>query len=501
MAKTQNSWKCLVCGYIHQGDGPPDVCPVCGSPSDEFESYTDAEAVLTPASTGSWQCMVCGYINEGEGPPEFCPDCGASSDCFEALEQKDIMPAHGAGGGKVIVVGAGIAGISAVEELRSNNPSAKIILYSKEQSLPYYRLNLTRYLAGEISDDDLPIHPEAWYKDNEVQLVGNIAVTSINPEKQTINLSNGETGSFDKLILTAGAHPFVPPLQGGHREGIISFRNVTDAKRILEMAKAGTKCVCIGGGILGLETAAALAKRGADVTVIEGSPWLMPRQLNHRGGEILKEHIESLGVKLFLNARVSEIVGDENVCGVSLQDGTVLDAGLAITTSGIRSNSYLARQANLEVNRGIVVNNYLETSHPNIWAAGDVAEHRGIVYGIWPASKYQGSIAGMNASGLKAQFAGIPRSNTLKVLGIDMVSIGIVMPEDGSYQVFEQDTDGKYLQFIFHDSYLLGALMIGDTTLTAAAKTSIEKKTSFSGLLKKNITAIDIAAYLADNFE
>jgi nitrite reductase (NADH) large subunit len=287
-------------------------------------------------------------------------------------------------------------------------------------------------------------------------------------------------------------------MPGGHRKGVVSFRNIDDAHYILEKATSGAKCICVGGGILGLETAGALVRRGADVTIIEGSPWLMPRQLNQRGGEILEKHVESLGVKLIKNQRVSEMVGDENVYGVTLQDGTVLEANLVITTAGVRSNSYLARLANLDVNRGVVVNNYLETSHPNILAAGDVAEHRGIVYGIWPASQYQGGIAGMNTAGLRTEFAGIPNSNTLKVLGIDVVSIGIVEPEDGSYQVFEQDSDGKYIRFVFHDSYLLGAIMIGDTSLTAAARASIDKQVDFSGLLRKSATAIDIATHLAE---
>ena len=474
------------------------MCPVCGAPSSEFESYTGSETALTPVSTTGWQCMVCNYIHEGSGPPETCQDCGATANCFEKREQKAPTQTQGVGAGNVIVVGAGIAGLSAVETLRSTDPSAKILLLSKEQALPYYRLNLTRYLAGEIDDKDLPIHPQTWYEENEIQLIRNVSVTGINTEDQTVQMSNGEKGSFDKLILTAGAHPFVPPMPGGHRKGVVSFRNIDDAHYILEKATSGAKCICVGGGILGLETAGALVRRGADVTIIEGSPWLMPRQLNQRGGEILEKHVESLGVKLIKNQRVSEMVGDENVFGIILQNGTFLEANLVITTAGVRSNSYLARLANLDVNRGVVVNNYLETSHPNILAAGDVAEHRGIVYGIWPASQYQGSIAGMNTAGLRTEFAGIPNSNTLKVLGIDVVSIGIVEPEDGSYQVFEQDSDGKYIRFVFHDSYLLGAIMIGDTSLTAAARASIDKQVDFSGLLRKSATAVDIATHLAE---
>ncbi len=493
-----NSWKCVVCGYIHQGPHAPDTCPICGAPQSDFEPHTTPDKpTVSQVSPGSWKCFVCGYIHRGGEPPESCPICQAKADCFEAMQHKEAMAKKSAGIGKVVIVGAGIAGLSAAEAVRSIDPSCKIILINKESALPYYRLNLTRYLAGEISDEDLPIHSQSWYEEKNIQLIGGEEAASIDLQGKAIHLSGNEKESFDRLILTAGAHPFVPPLPGTQRNGVVTLRTVDDARLILEKVKTVSRCICIGGGILGLETAGAIARRGIDVSVIEGVSWLMPRQLNERGGEILARRVEALGIKLYLNSRISEIVGDESVRGVALQDGKVLDAELVIITTGVRPNSYLARLAGLDVNQGVVVDNHLRTSNPNVFAAGDIAEHLGVVYGIWPASQYQGTIAGMNAAGQNTEFAGIPRSNTLKVLGIDVMSIGKVEPEDASYQVFEQEVDGGYVRSMFRDNHLVGAILVGDTSLTAKARDAIEKKVDFSSILSKKPTPSQIAEDLA----
>ena len=240
--------------------------------------------------------------------------------------------------------------------------------------------------------------------------------------------------------LAAGANPFIPPIPGSDREGVTSLRTVQDADYLLGACEAGARCVCIGGGILGLETAGALARRGAKVTLLEGHGWLLPRQLNQRAGEILGDHVCRIGITLRNKAVTREILGDGRVHGVLLEDGSTIPADLVVIATGIRANSSLAQQAGLEVKHGVVVNNHLTTSHPDVLAAGDVAEHKGVVYGLWTASQAQGTIAGRNLAGASAEFGGLPRSNTLKVLGLDMFSIGQIMPEDASFQVIDQET-------------------------------------------------------------
>ena len=495
MPDQSSAWRCTVCGYIHRGPEPPDVCPVCGASRDEFEPYREPQPAAGAAAE-RWRCLVCKYALDGEAPPSVCPVCGALADSFEPLAEVTEKTAKRGEEIRAVIIGAGIAGLAAVESLRELSPAAEITLVSRETELPYYRLNLTRYLAGETSAQDLPIHTAQWYRERNVRLLLGAEASAVNLENQTARLGQGEDLPFDRLLLAAGAHPFVPPFPGASRQGVTTLRTVADADRILDAVRDGAKCVCIGGGILGLETAGALARRGADVTLVEGHGWLLPRQLNQRAGEILAEHVAGMGIQLRRKARTQEILGDDRVCRVSLEDGTVIPADLVVIATGVRPNSCLARRAGLEVNQGVVVDDTLRTSHPRVFAAGDVAEHRGVLYGIWGPSQYQGSLAGMNMAGVPTEFGGIPRSNTLKVLGVDLFSIGQVTLEDGSFDATDQETDGKYQRFVFRDSYLIGAVLLGDTKLTAAVKRAVEARKDFSAILKKRPTALDLMDFL-----
>jgi nitrite reductase (NADH) large subunit len=474
------------------------MCPICGSPKDAFEAHTPEVKSAAVPKVQSWRCLNCGYVHSGSEPPELCPVCGAAQDVFEPLSDAAEKVAHVEKAGKIVVVGAGIAGLAAVEAIRAASPDTDILLISKENQPPYYRLNLTRYLAGEIGENELPIKPQGWFEENQVQLLLDAEVSKLNLTGKTIELHNSQSVSFDKLILTVGAHPFMPPFTGAYLDGVVNLRTLADAKEILKSDLAGEKCTCIGGGLLGLETAGALARQGADVTLLEGHGWLLPRQLNQSAGEILAGHVESSGIKLRTKARTQEILGDERVRGVLLEDQSIIDADLVVVATGIRSNSYLARTAGLDVNQGIVVDNLLKTSHPDVFAAGDVAEHHGLVYGTWAPAQYQGSIAGMNAAGAKAEFGGIPRSNALKVLQLELFSIGQIEPVDGSYETIEKKVDEQYFRFVFHDSHLVGAILLGDTKLATQLKKAVEGKHDFSGLLAKHPDAGDVLDFLAE---
>ena len=492
------AWRCAVCGYIHQGPKPPDICPICGSPKEAFESYTAEVKPAAKSQIQSWRCLNCSYVHSGTEPPDVCPVCGASHDCFEPLSETGEKTAQMEKVGKVVVVGAGIAGLAAVEGIRAVSPDTKVTLISKETHLPYYRLNLTRYLAGEISETELQIKPQSWFKENQIQLLLGAEVSRLDLDRKTMELNNGDELSFDKLILAVGAHPFMPPFPGAYREGVTNLRTLSDVKSVLTLDLTGKKCTCIGGGLLGLETAGALVKRGAEVTLLEGYGWLLPRQLNKRAGQILAKHVESSGIRLFTKARMQEILGDERVRSVLLEDEGIIDTDLVVVATGIRSNSYLGRMAGLDVNKGIVVDNLLSTSHPDVFAAGDVAEHRGCVYGTWAPSQYQGGIAGMNAVGSNVEFGGIPQSNTLKVLQLELFSIGQIEPVDGSYETFEKEAGSEFFRFVFRDSHLVGAILLGDAKLATQVKKAVEGKCGFSGLLAKHPTAEDVLGFLAE---
>lgn len=462
-----------------------------------FSPHVEEAPASAEAAPTQWRCLNCGYIHSGDKPPESCPVCGAKSNRFGPYSPE--ASAAGSGGEKlrVVIAGAGIAGVSAAEALRKTSSQAEIHLLSKESSLPYYRLNLTRYLAGEVEAEQLALHPKQWYSDQRLSLELEAEVKTIELEQKNVTLRDGREFPYDKLVLSIGSHPFVPPFPGVHRENVTVLRTRTDADRILSVCQEGVRCVCIGGGLLGLEAAGALARRGLDVTLLEGHGWLLPRQLNQRAGELLESHVASLGISLRKHARTREILGDEQVQGVLLDDGSTIPAELVVIATGVRSNSYLGRLIGLEVNRGIIVNDRLQSSHPDVFAAGDIAEHRGVAYGTWGPSQFQGAIAGMNVGGNASEFAGIPRSNMLKVLGYDLFSIGQILTEDASYELIETERDGKYFLFVFRDNHMVGSILLGDTELSSAVKTVIEKKVDCSTLLKQRPAAEDVMAFLA----
>jgi nitrite reductase (NADH) large subunit len=437
----------------------------------------------TPVAPAGWRCLNCDYAHDGPEAPEVCPVCAAPSERFEPLSQRPEVQIQFGERRRVVVIGAGIAGVSAAQSARETSPEAEVFLVSKETEIPYYRLNLTRYLAGEIDAASLPIHPEEWYESQGVQFLRGAELHSLDLENKKASFHGADFLYYDSLVLAIGSHPFVPPIPGTNKENLTVLRTKTDADFILDQSRSGCRCVVVGGGLLGLETAGALSKQGADVTLLEGHRWLMPRQLNEKGGKLLEKFLEPMGIRLIKRARVQEIAGDERVRGVVLMDGETVPADLVVVATGVRPNSYIARMKGAEVNQGIVVNNTMMTSLPDVFAAGDVAEHRGVCYGTWAPSQYQGIIAGINAAGGRAEFAGIPRSNMLKVLGYDLFSMGPVAAEDASYRAVEGKLEKNYYQFLFRDNHLKGFILLGDTRLSAEAKRVVEKGLDCAGLL------------------
>ena len=445
------AWICPVCGYIHYGPEPPDECPICGTLKNEFEPYT----VPQPAQ------------------PAPAP--------AQAL--------------KVVIAGAGIAGVSAAEAVSQAAPQAEITLLSREPDLPYYRLSLTRYLAGEVGAAELDLHPEGWYAEACIRLLRGVELSAIDLDQHAALLGDGRRLEFDKLILTVGSRSFVPPLPGVERQGVTVLRTRRDADFILQAAGPGRKCVCIGGGILGLETAAALACSGAEVTVLENMAWLLPRQLNPRAGALFQARLAALGIAVRTSAKVRDLAGDDAVRGVALEDGTLLPADLVIISAGVRPNLDAARQAGLAVNQGILVDAAMQTSHPDVYAAGDVAEHQGVLYGTWPPAQIQGTVAGSNAAGQSAEFTSLPRSNSLKVVGIDLFSIGTTSAAAETERVVDAELDGNYYCFVFRDKALVGSILLGDSTLSPKVKKIIEERIDCAALLLQNPDVQEILAF------
>lgn len=496
MSANETRCVCTICGYVHEESAPPACCPICGATPDLFEFQARSEPKRQESGAGQWACLNCDYVHQGSTPPPVCPVCGLDGDQFEPRKPEQAVTGSGRQDLTVVIAGAGIAGVSAAEAVRKASPAARIILLSREPDLPYFRINLTRYLAGEISAGDLRIHPETWYGDNGIELRRSAELRELDPAARVLTLHNHERLTYDRLILAMGAHAFTPPIPGANRENVTVLRTLKDADFILSQLRAGLRCTIIGGGVLGLEAAGALARHGVQATLLEGFGWLMPRQLNRTAGNLLARHAEKLGIMIRTDARIKQIDGDDRVRGVILESGESIPTDLAIIAAGVRSNTYLPRQARLEVNQGVVVDDYLRAADENIFAVGDIAEHRGLCYGTWAPAQFQGAIAGLNAVGGRVEFAGIPRSNTLKVLDYDLFSIGQVHPDDGSYLCFEAQVNGTYRYVVFRDGKLAGAILLGDTRQAAAIKRLIEAKTCCNDLLSGNPDMDEVLAFI-----
>lgn len=467
------SWKCEVCGYIHSGDYPPVSCPICGAEQDCFSVLEIIIDSKEPITADVWQCGVCTYLHRASEPPAVCPVCSATVNMFSPLRVEDAQYAASDEIQRIVILGGGIAGLTAATEARRQAPQKSIILVLREMSLPYYRLNLTRFLAGDIAEEELQIQSQLWFEEQAIDCVFAEA-TLIDRELKVVHLRDGRRLNYDRLVVANGAHPFIPPFPGATRDGVCVLRTLEDARSIMLRLTPGIQVVCIGGGLLGLETAGALARQGAIVTVVEGFSSLLPRQLPPRAGGMLQQRLEAQGMTVLCGETVKELVGDESVQGVQLESGRALAADLVVVTAGVRPNSYLARQAGLAVHRGIVVDDRMYSSDASILAAGDVAEYRGTLYGLWPAGYAQGAVAGCNAGGGHAQFGNLAASTRIKVLDVDLFSCGNIHPEDASTSIYESEHEGVYRAIFCCDGQLIGAVLYGDTAGAGRLKEIVE---------------------------
>ncbi|MDF7806869.1 FAD-dependent oxidoreductase [Pontiellaceae bacterium B12219] len=445
----------------------------------------------------TYRCSVCGYIHYGESAPDICPICEAKAGDFKEIEMTLRPERRDVGQDHFVIIGAGIAGVSAAEAIREHAPNAEIFLISKEDEIPYMRLNLTRLLAGEFQEKNLPLHAPEWFEEHAIHLMRGVSVDRIVLTEKAVHLDNDESIQFDKLIVATGSHPWVPPVPGTDLKHVFTVRTVEDVRQILSIVKPGTKVVCIGGGILGMETAGALAKQDADVTVLEAFDYLMPMQLNPEGSKVLAQHLSTLNIDVVTDAIADCLIGDGHVTGVHLKRGQLLPAEVVVITAGDRANTDLLEEAGLTVKKGVLVDNFLRTTNPDIYAVGDVAEHDGVRYGAWSPALYMGKIAGMNAAGIPTEFGGIPRSHLLKVLGKPMLSIGIIKATDGSYRMIEDHADGGYRMFMFRDDRFVGCLLIGKLKLMKPVRKAVQGRLNLKALLSPETTAEDVAQYLA----
>ena len=366
----------------------------------------------------------------------------------------------------LVVIGNGMAGCRAVEELIARDPTRyRVTIFGAEPHVNYNRIMLSPVLAGEKTFEQIVVNDHAWYATNTIELVTSDPVQAIDRVAKTVTARSGLSVSYDRLLIATGSDPFIIPVPGKDLPGVISFRDMADVDHMLAAAGKGGAAVVIGGGLLGLEAAHGLTLRGMKVTVIHLMPTLMERQLDEAAGWLLKSALESRGQVILTEANTAEIVGDTHVEGVLLKDGTLIPASLVVMAVGIRPSVALARDAGLEIGRGIQVDDHMVTSDPSILAVGECVEHDGNVYGLvaplWDMCRAL-------ADGLVGQHSGYRGSVTstkLKVAGLDVFSAGDFSGGAGAEDIVLRDASrGIYKRVVVKDDRIVGAVLYGDTT-------------------------------------
>jgi nitrite reductase (NADH) large subunit len=364
----------------------------------------------------------------------------------------------------LVVVGNGMAAARLVDELaKAALGRYAIAVIGDEPRLAYNRVLLSSVLAGETASHDIELRPASWWRDRGVTLKYGCVATGIDVGRRELKIANEESIGFSRLVLATGSTPLRLNVPGAELAGVHTFRDSRDVDLLLTLAAQKKRVVVVGGGLLGLEAAYGLAKAGARVTLIHLMDRLMERQLDAPAGELLKSLVERKGIEILLNANTARLHGETRVEGIELADGRRIDADAVIFAAGIRPNTALAKDAGIAVNRGIVVDDCLQTGAPDIFALGECAEHRGICYGLVEPAYEQARVLARYLAGAAASYGGSVVATNLKVSGVSVFSAGDFIGAAGSETIVLSDARaGTYKKLVISDGRLCGAVLVGD---------------------------------------
>ena len=364
---------------------------------------------------------------------------------------------------KYLIIGNGVAGATAAQEIRKNDSQGQITMVTEEKFPFYSRIKLPDYITGIKGRSDRIIKKEQWYIDHKIDLKTGTNVTNIDNAKHEAKDQTGRIWQYDSLLISTGSNPFIPPVEGNTKVNVFTLRTIKDADNIVQASDNANNVTAIGGGLLGIEAAYALIKRGLDVTIVEFFDRLLPRQMDSEGALLLKKMLEAQGFKFRLGAKTKQIQGDNFVTGVELESGEVITTEIVLFSAGVRPNLILPQKLKLKTDQGVIVNKHMETSLSGVYAAGDIAQFKKTNFCIWSEAQEQGRVAGANMSGIKDSFKTIVPSNRLKVAGIDLCSAGDIDPDE-IYESEIEKSDTVYRKLVSKHGKLIGCIMLGDIT-------------------------------------
>jgi nitrite reductase (NADH) large subunit len=380
-----------------------------------------------------------------------------------------------------LIIGNGIAANTAAENIRKHDQNGAIIMITREKYFFYYIPALPEYLSGEKQLQNITIHNADWYKQHTITLHRETYITTIDPKKKTATAKDGRTFTYDKLLLATGGYSFMPPIPGVPAEGVLSLRTLDDANVIKERAKKAKKMVLIGGGLVGLEAGNGLRKLGIQVHVVEFFNRLLPRQMDTEGAALLQKQMENMGFSFYLGAKTRDITREGSGLAVNLESGEKIAADMVLVSAGVRPEVTLAKSLGLEIDKGVKVDDTMKTGIDDIYAAGDLIEHRGRFYGVWPASMEQGVVAGLSMAGKQAKYEGTVLANSLKVVGIDLVAAGEIDAEGKYEAIVKKDAAGTmYRKIVLRDNKIIGSILFGNIAGSDAIQLAIKTEKDVS---------------------
>jgi len=389
---------------------------------------------------------------------------------------------------RVVIIGNNVAGITTAKTLREMRQDVDIHVFGEERYNYYSRPMLIEFVANKIDEKSLPFYPDDWYAKNRIKVSLGTKVEKIDPAGKKV-FAGGQWVDYDALVVATGSRSFVPPIKGMPKQNVFTLRTLDDAKAIKALIPKVKSVVIIGGGLLGLESARAVsqARAGLSIKVLEKAGYLLSRQLDEEGGNLLRALIEEMGVDVITSAEVEEIKGDQQAEKVKLKDGRELEAQMVIISAGVRPNLEVVKDAGLKVEKGLIVDSGLCCDRKmQIYAAGDVVQYEGTVWGIIPAALDQAKVvARMIIGNEPVEYRGTIVSNTLKVMGIDLTSIGMINPPQGQgyEEIRAKSDDGRtYKKFVIKDGKIVGAIILGSRKEVQRVSKLIKDGASVEGL-------------------
>lgn len=409
---------------------------------------------------------------------------------------------------KIIVIGNGIAAITAVKTIRETDLDSEIYLFGEEKFYPYNRIRLSKGIFSNLLEDNVLLQKKEWYEQNKINIFTDTRVVNVNTDIQTITIEDGNKLKYDKLLFACGASNRIPTIEGIDKNGVVTLRGLNDALEIRKKLENCETVVILGGGIQGLETAWVLNRHGKKVIVIELIDRLMPHQLDNKASEILRNKIESYGIEIKKNTKLKKILGDNKVSGILINDDEEIKCDLVIYSIGIKPNLELTEKTDIKTRRGILVNNKMETNIKNVYAVGDVAEFNDSVNGLWNIAILQGKVAGGNIVKRDILYENITPMTTLNAFELSLFSMGSILSMncgekikiieencEATEKTFDEDSKNhtkEYKKIFIKDNNIVGAIVIGDTKKTPLLKNAIEKKIYFDEKELENITVNEI---------